>query len=340
MTLARPLEFDALIKPIPPESRAAPGALVDIWQKLEEGRREESDPQQPEDVKKADWPSVVKLAEGSLRERSKDLRIAARLTEALTKLHGFAGVRDGLHLLRLLIEQCWEGLDPPLEDGDLEIRAGPFNWLDDPDRGARFPNTVRLVPWVGEENGGFGWYHWRQAQEGKGPLSLEDFEKAIQATSAERCQAVAAMISESLAELNQLTQLLNTRMGPAAPGMLTLRQALEDCQRLTQQVLQRKRPDLAPSADITKEPSASGSVSTPQPVASRAEAYRRLAEAAALLQTLEPHSPIPYLVQRAVELGALPFPQLIKELVRDANVLAALNRELGIKEPKEAPAKK
>jgi len=46
---------------------------------------------------------------------------------------------------------------------------------------------------------------------------------------------------------------------------------------------------------------------------------------------LEPHSPIPYLVQRAVELGAMPFPQLMRALIRDANTLTELSRELGIK---------
>ena len=30
----------------------------------------------------------------------------------------------------------------------MEIRAGPFHWLSDADRGARFPNTVRDVPLV------------------------------------------------------------------------------------------------------------------------------------------------------------------------------------------------
>jgi type VI secretion system protein ImpA len=66
--------------------------------------------------------------------------------------------------------------------------------------------------------------------------------------------------------------------------------------------------------------------------ATRAEAYRQLAQAADLLQTLEPHSPIPYLIQRAIELGKLSFPELIRELVRDANVLSEVNRLVGIKE--------
>ena len=73
--------------------------------------------------------------------------------------------------------------------------------------------------------------------------------------------------------------------------------------------------------------------------ATRAEVYRQLGHAASLLRQLEPHSPIPYLIQKAVELGALPFPLLIRELVRDANVLEQLNRELGIKGEKPSEAK-
>ena len=56
-------------------------------------------------------------------------------------------------------------------------------------------------------------------------------------------------------------------------------------------------------------------------VASRAQVYQQLAQTAALLQQLEPHSPIPYLINRAVELGALSFPDLMRQLIRDSEVL-------------------
>ena len=64
----------------------------------------------------------------------------------------------------------------------------------------------------------------------------------------------------------------------------------------------------------------------------RAEIYRQLEQSANVLRQLEPHSPIPYLIQRAVELGSMPFPQLIRALIREPNILSELNRELGIKE--------
>jgi predicted component of type VI protein secretion system len=68
----------------------------------------------------------------------------------------------------------------------------------------------------------------------------------------------------------------------------------------------------------------------------RQEVYDQLAAAAELLMQIEPHSPIPYLIRRAVQLGKLPFPQLIRELVRDPNIITAMDRELGITETKDS----
>ena len=50
------------------------------------------------------------------------------------------------------------------------------------------------------------------------------------------------------------------------------------------------------------------------PIRSRADAYARLAEAADYLMHLEPHSPAPYLVQRAVEWGNLNTAELYHEV--------------------------
>jgi type VI secretion system protein ImpA len=107
--------------------------------------------------------------------------------------------------------------------------------------------------------------------------------------------------------------------------------AIQDCRRVVRLVAgktEEERPDEGAESDNQAAGSASRGAGAAR---SRAEAYRQLADAADLLQRLEPHSPIPYIVKRAVELGALPFPQLMKALIRDANVLTELNRELGIR---------
>ena len=80
----------------------------------------------PESAQKADWAAVVRLARETLVGTSKDLLVAARLTEALTKEHGFGGLRDGLRLMRRLVSECWDRLNPAIEsEDDLEIRAAP-----------------------------------------------------------------------------------------------------------------------------------------------------------------------------------------------------------------------
>jgi type VI secretion system protein ImpA len=132
-------------------------------------------------------------------------------------------------------------------------------------------------------------------------------------------------------------------MGAEAPGFTSIRPAVVDCFKLAQQILQKKGP--APSAGGADEAAETGTVSdgaggtmvvVAKPrMSTREDIYHELATAAAALERLEPHSPVPFLVRRAVELGALPFPLLMQELIRDANVLSEMNRELGIKQRQE-----
>jgi type VI secretion system protein ImpA len=61
--------------------------------------------------------------------------------------------------------------------------------------------------------------------------------------------------------------------------------------------------------------------------------YRQLARLADDLARMEPHSPIPDLLRWAVKLGAMPFRELIQELVREPGVLADVRRQFGIAEP-------
>jgi type VI secretion system protein ImpA len=336
------LDIDSLLAPIPGDDPAGPSVPYEVDHELKEARKEDNpedfapnDPMRPAEFKKADWKGLASLAEQTLREKSKDLMVAARLTEALVKLHGFAGLRDGLRLLRALVDQCWDRMRPVIEDGDLEVRATPFFWLDDPDKGSRFPTTIRRVPFLSGPEGQFGWLEWRQSQDGKGAVTREAFEQAVATTSAESVAEAAEALKESRQELMLLGQSLGTRMGPAAPGLTGMQRVVEECHQLLQEVVKRKGPPQGTEPE-GESPKKDGAVPrTAGAPATRAEAYRQLAQAADLLQQLEPHSPIPYLVRRAVELGALPFPQLIKALIRDANVLGELNRELGIKAGEE-----
>src|SRR5262249_43624171 len=233
----------------------------------------------------------------------------------------------------------WDRLYPAIEaEDDMELRAGPFNWLDDPDRGSRFPSTLRSVPLLdGEEGEHYSWVDWKMSQDGKGKVTRGQFDKAIHVTAVEKCQANLEDLNAASQESQGLVQSLNQKMAGASPGLTGLRQALEECRILVQQINKIRAP-AGGDEEGGAGANGAGGGGGGRRVGSREEAYRQLAQAAAVLQQLEPHSPIPYLIQRAVALGALPFPQMIKALIREPNVLAELARELGIKEEEAPPS--
>src|SRR5439155_21715399 len=93
--------------------------------------------------KTAQWDRVIELGTDLLRRRTKDLQIAAWVTEALTKLHGFAGLRDGLRLLDALQQAFWDTCFPEVDDGDLEARHSPYLLLN---ASKTIPLSGRSIP--------------------------------------------------------------------------------------------------------------------------------------------------------------------------------------------------
>ena len=235
------LDLDALTAPVPGPNPAGKPVPFATREQLETARKEvdlrsfaKNDPLRPTDEQRADWPLVIRLTSETLAQTSKDLLIAARLTEALTKSHGFGGVRDGLGLMRRLVEGCWDRIYPPIEEeGDIEVRAAAFTWLSDQDRGARFPHTLRAVPLsrIGRRHAST----WRtvearrrappgdEADEKPAELQAPRLRRGDQGgTRDEVCQNAVDDLKVAQAELNALDRLLDTMMsGEHAPGPLS-----------------------------------------------------------------------------------------------------------------------
>lgn len=330
------LDLDTLLAEIPGDNKAGEAEIpFEVKEELDTQRIEvdpadydADDPRRPTEAKKADWAAVRRLATDTLTRTTKHLMLAARLTEAITHLHGFAGLGAGLGLMRQMLDQCWDRMYPAIpEDGDLDYRAVPLKWLGDSSKNVDFANTVRRVPLIGP----YSWQTWKLVQDGRGTVSRDEFDKAQHAATYEECKQRFDDLTVCVDELTKLSQDMTAKMSSSAPGMTDLRSAIGECYTLAKQLLKQKEPEPT-SEEGGAGGDDGGGGSAGRAISSRAEAYRRLAEAADLLERLEPHSPIPYLVRRAVELGALPFPQLMKALIRDDAVILAMNRELGIKE--------
>lgn len=80
-------------------------------------------------LKEADWNLVASRCAYLIEARSKDLRLAVWLAEALAKTRGLRGLGDGFAVLAGLCERYWEGLYPLADDGDYDQRIGNLFWL-------------------------------------------------------------------------------------------------------------------------------------------------------------------------------------------------------------------
>src|SRR5258708_40271741 len=106
------IDIDALLAPISAETPAGDDLPYDVRLKLDEYRKIVEGAERAEDNKEAEWDKVIEVAQETLKHKTKHLRPAARLTEALVrqnhqgKIVGYAGLRDGLQLLRRLVDEC------------------------------------------------------------------------------------------------------------------------------------------------------------------------------------------------------------------------------------------
>src|SRR5499433_684900 len=110
---------DDLLNPIPGENPSGANLrYAPVYDKIKEARREDDDAPQGEwrrERKLADWPLTIKLITEALSKKSKDLQLAAWLTEALIRRNGMSGLDEGLQVLHGLVENFWDTVYPELE---------------------------------------------------------------------------------------------------------------------------------------------------------------------------------------------------------------------------------
>jgi type VI secretion system protein ImpA len=335
-----PEEVERLLSPLADETPAGPSLRFDpVYEKLREARRED-DASLPRGVwerplKAADHAATAALAGDALARRSKDLQIAAWLADAWVELHGLEGATRGLDLVQGLCNRFWEGLHPVLdEDGD-EARGGVLSWLDE-----ALARRLRGVA-LGGERGTITLRDWDRAAsppaEEENAPTRESLLARLSLVGATRWASVEDDVETARHALARLDEELDARM--SAPVRLRrLEATLRDLGALAGELLQASggRAPSAPATERASEAAAKAASLGPAgvsngPIQSRAEAYRRLAEAAEFLLRTEPHSPVPYLVQRAIGWGNMSLGELLQEFINSPDDLVVTHRLLGMR---------
>ena len=361
------LDFDRLLAPISAERPAGESLQYSgLYDEIREARRADDQLEQGDwkrELKVSDWDEVVALATEALLSKTKDLQIAAWLAEGLTMLHGFAGARDGLKLMKGLHADFWETCFPEVDEGDLEGRANVLSLFD-----RQVALALRKAPLTRAPGMNFSWLEWSESrpfdipETVTGPLdaeaqarlaelrkqaveenktSGEDFRKAKGSTPKSFYEDAAKALALSWDEFQGLDRAMDERFGRQTPGLAELKKAIEEVRRVVDGILKAKRalePDAPAAGPAPAEEGATGAfapgpgLAGPSgPVRSRGEALARLGEVAEFFRRTEPHSPVSYLVQRAITWGQMPLESWLADVIKDAAVLDGIRETLGIR---------
>src|SRR5487761_2649023 len=103
---------EELLQPITEDKPSGSDIRYDpVYDAIREARRADDELNQGQwqiERKVADYPLVISLATNALKKKSKDLQIAAWLTDALLNRESIAGLVAGLRLLHGLIDKFWD----------------------------------------------------------------------------------------------------------------------------------------------------------------------------------------------------------------------------------------
>jgi len=357
------IDFTSLLSPIPGDdpagvdirADASPGALYYLIKDARSAARaaERRLPESDADAARADWRPVLKHGQKALAEKTKDLEVTAYVIEALIRLQGFAGLRDGFKLAHGLVEQYWDGLYPRPDEDGMATRVGPLTSLNGEDSEGTLIAPIAQVPLTEAGSGGgpFASYHYqsaatleqvdaeaREKRIQQGAVTLAQLERAAGETPVTFFVNLVDDLKSCRAEFDGLSAALDARCDGRAPPASNIRSALAGCldavMALARDKLPRDEPEEAggpPSGGTA----GNGRAAPTDTFRQREEALQSLLKVAEFFRRTEPHNPVSYALEQAVRWSRLSLPELLVELIPDESSRGALFKQVGIRPPAE-----
>ena len=315
----------------------------------------------------ADWEAIEQKISLILEQQSKDLNLVVWLCEAWIHRHGLVGLDHGLILLTELCRRFWPHLWPADDQEDNSPRLAPFLWLN-----KKLPATLRqkvmLLPQTASRPYCVSLDDWERIAAGQqnGKLTAKPTAEALRASLSQSDQAqllaVSSLVDAIRGHLSELLALLQELAPSRDPSFSSLDALLVQ----TATACGRLRKDVAPEASLDQPTrgaedathtraadsaansaidSATVSANRQSRDPDRRQAYLELARLTERLERLDPHSPAPLLLARAVDWAGLSLAEIAQvEAARGSSlwsILTSLGLEKGFaiedKEPSSSP---
>ncbi len=327
------------------------------------------------DLKKADWSEVDRVGSAATVMRGKDLQVGGWLLEAWIHLHGFAGARQGFELLFGLADRCFWPTRHPLPDGaDFGARTATIEWVNEKlvTAVAAIPVTapadraIRAWTWAERDDVLRHENEQRRAMpKGGKPAAPADPKGAqftfdafgVSAGATPRQFFIEAVedLNAAITAARALVMIVDEQCGLDAPSLALVIDTMTAIREWMKPLSMTPVAEVMPDQPVVDEVVAASSGAADAPMngermdpltdaaaasptdhaRARADAYRKLAEAAQTLMRIEPHSPTPYLVRRAIAWGDMSLAELMRHFIDSGYDLKSLYSMLGMDEGEE-----
>lgn len=269
-----------------------------------------------------DW-RAVRSKSLDLLARTKDIRLAVYLTQALLRTDGLTGLSDGLALIHGLLERYWDSVHPQLDpddDNDPTMRVNTLVALRDEEAILR---PVRETPLVASRT--LGRFSLRDVliatgqllapASDDGPPQVSTIGAAAMDVDLETLQATAGALQRSYELVGAVELALTEKVGVArAADLSDLSNLLRQAGKVVNEWLVRRGVGVA---EPTDGPGGTADRPMPGSINSREDVIRTLDRVCAYFAQHEPSSPVPLLLNRAKRLISKDFLEIIRDLAPD-----------------------
>ncbi|HQT63789.1 MAG: type VI secretion protein ImpA [Acidocella sp. 20-57-95] len=293
------------------------------------------------------WRTVRATALKILTEHSKDLEVAAWLTEALVRSDGLVGLCFGAQLIEGLASGFWDQLYPMPDEDGIATRVAPVTGLNgEGGDGTLIQPLQKLKLFNGPTGEPLYLFQYEQSAElatitdekrieGRlkaGVLPFATVEAAARAAGSGVFVGLNSALQEALAAWRAMGETLDRLAGPDSPPTRRVADVLENLASIIKPYLP---PDVGAAAEVTQPEAADavtgdGGGAKRGKLATREDALHQLSEIAAFFKKNEPQSPMAYTLEDAIRRGRMSWPELLKEVVRDESLRNNILTGLGI----------
>ena len=288
-----------------------------------------------EAAEEPNWREVREKS-SELLKRSKDLRVAMYLTISLLKLEGIHGLRDGLALLRGLLERFWDHLYPQLDPEDNNDPLERINILQslsptsvsaqDP---MKFKQRLSEVPLCNSVQ--MGKFSLRDIQIAKGEIVVPDDQRAnapdmsvidaaFQDTATDELLLTSQATQDAIEHIAAIMSVFSERASEGqTPDVSGTRGVLGNIHKRVQEYLAKRGHGEAveEGAAAAGTEQKKGGISLSGDIQSAQEALLALDKVCQYFDRHEPSSPVPLLLRRAQRLVSKSFLEVVKDFCPD-----------------------